>query len=79
MEKRRLEVAREREVELVVERADAVARCDGLRDVRETAAVDIQLEARREQGGELVAGDAADSRAEHGTRRPAPKARITSS
>ena len=80
MEERGLEVPREREVELVVQWADPVPRRDGLRDVREPATVDVELEALREQGRQLVAGDSADARAEHGHEPArAEKARITSS
>ena len=64
VEERRLEVPGEREVELVVQRTDAVARGDGLRHVCEAAAVDVELEAVGEERGELVTGDAADTRAE---------------
>ena len=66
MEQRRLEVAIEREVQLVVQRADPVAGGDRLRDVREPAPVGVELEALGEQRRELVAGNAADSWAQHG-------------
>ena len=65
MQERGLELPREREVELVVQRADPVPCRDGLRDVRKPATVDVELEASREQGRQLVPGDSADARAEH--------------
>ena len=81
VQERRLEVARERQVELVVQRADPVARRDRLRDVREAAAVDVAARsASASSGGQLVAG----TRRRRPGREPAradrrANARITSS
>ena len=66
MQRRRLEVAVEGEVELVVQRPDAVPGRHGLRDVGEPASAGVELEALGEQRGELVAADAARTGAENG-------------
>jgi hypothetical protein len=64
MKRRRLEVAVERKVELIMKRTDAVAGCDGLRHVREAALTAVEIEPFREQRRQLMARDTADARPE---------------
>ena len=66
MHERRLEVAIEREVELIVQRADPVPGGHRLRDVCEPAARGVELEPLGEQCRELVPGDTADAGAKDG-------------
>ena len=66
VERGRLEITVEREVQFVVQRPDAVPGRHGLRDVCQAARAVAELESLREQRRQLIAADAAHARAENG-------------